>query len=190
MQKSKAFIAQEFAFANARVASSNIDPIKKRIEITLIGEVIKQQKLQEIESKLASQGLKNAELLVYQAQDQALDMTALKENIVSDLYKTNLVALEQKNQALEDMKARLRAIDDKKALWQAMSAELAVQYPQIREIYLSTANQWQKGDPGAGNELILLNVRVASKLNKEDIYRITEWLKVRAKSDQVRVVIE
>lgn len=190
MQKSKAFIAQEFAFANTRIASSNIDPVRKRIEITLIGEMIKQQKLQEIESKLAGQGLKNANLLVYQAQDQVLDVTALKENIVSDLYKNNLLALEKKNQAIEDMKTRLSAIDEKKAEWRAMSAELSAQYPQIREIFLSTANQWQKGDSGTSHELIVLNIKTASKLNKEDIYRITEWLKVRTKTDRVRVVIE
>ncbi|HQN64054.1 MAG TPA: TIGR00341 family protein [Methylophilus sp.] len=188
--KSKAFIAQEFSFANTRIASSNIDPVKKRIELTLIGELIKQQKLQEIESKLAEHGLKNANLLVYQAQDQALDVTALKENIVSDLYKTNLLALEQKNKALEDMKTRLGAIDAEKASWQAMSAELGAQYPQISEIYLSTASKWQKGDSSSGKTLIVLNIRTASKLNKQDVYRITEWLKVRAKTDQVKVVIE
>ena len=189
-QKSKAFIAQEFSFANTRIASSNIDPVKKRIELTLIGEVIKQQKLQEIENKLAVHGLQNANLLVYQAHNETLDVIALKENIVSDLYKTNLLALEQKNKALEDMKTRLSAIDEKKAEWQAMSSELSAQYPQIREIFLSNASQWLKGDPGVSKELIVLDIRAASKLSKEDVYRITEWLKVRSKTDQVKVVIE
>ena len=72
---------------------------KKFIELTLIGEVIKQEKLQEIESKLTAYGLKDAKLLVYQAQDQSLDVTELKENIVSDLYKNNLLGLRAEKQS-------------------------------------------------------------------------------------------
>ncbi|HQN65431.1 MAG TPA: TIGR00341 family protein [Methylophilus sp.] len=190
INKTKGFIAQEFNLPNTRIALSNIDPVKKVIELTLIGEAIKQQKLQEIESKLVSYGLKSATLLVYQSQNQTLDVTSLKENIVSELYKNNLLALEQKEKALDDLRKRLNMIETEKATWQAMSSELGVQYPQIREIYLSTATQWQKGESDMSQPMIVLNIKTASKLNKDDVYRITEWLKVRSKNDLVKVVIE
>lgn len=190
INKTKGFIAKEFNLPQTRITSSEIDPAKKYIELTLIGEVIKQEKLQEIESKLTSYGLKDAELLVYQAQEQSLDVTELKENIVSDLYKNNLLALEQKNKVVEDLKSQLNAINAEKAKWQSISNELSAQYPQIREIYLSKANQWLKGELKENEELLVLNIKTASKLSKDDVYRITEWLKVRVGVKEVKIVIE
>ncbi len=186
----KGFIAKEFNLPRTRITSREIDPARKYIELTLIGEVIKQEKLQEIESKLTSYGLKDAKLLVYQVQDQSLDVTELKENIVSDLYKNNLLALEQKNKVVEDLKSQLNAIDVEKAKLQSISNELSAQYPQIREIYLSKANQWLKGELKENEELLVLNIKTASKLSKDDVYRITEWLKVRVGVKEAKIVIE
>ena len=99
-------------------------------------------------------------------------------------------ALEQKNKVVEDLKSQLNAINAEKATWQSISNELSAQYPQIREIYLSTANQWRKGDLTENEELLVLNIKTASKLSKDDVYRITEWLKVRVGVKEVKIVIE
>ncbi len=187
--KARQFVAQEFIFPQTQIASSKVDVSKKMIELTLIGDLIPKTKLQEIEGKLDTGGLKGTTLVVHQAKDQTVDVTALKSNIVSDLYKENLVALEQKNQAIAKLEAKLKAIDESKTNWLDMAAELNAQYPQIREVYISDATQWKK-DEKTNTNLTLLNIKAASTLKRDEIYKITEWFKVRVKADNIKVIVE
>jgi hypothetical protein len=45
-----------------------------------------------IEARLAQYNLSQTTLLVHQSKQQTVDVTALKSNIVSELYKDNLYA--------------------------------------------------------------------------------------------------
>lgn len=188
--QARTFLAQEPAFAESHIATTDIDPSKQTIEITLIGNLISKAKLQEIDSRLKNYGLTHAKLVVHQAKDQSIDLTALKSTIVSDLYKDNLVALDQKNKKIEELTSQLKAVNDRKIIWEDVSAELSAQYPQVLEVYLSEATLWKKGQGKISDDMIVLNVKTSSKINSSAIYNITQWLKVRLKSNNIKVIID
>jgi uncharacterized hydrophobic protein (TIGR00271 family) len=188
--KAKNFISKELNFEQAHLTESSIDPINKRIEITLIGAQVSQTNLKEIEARLNGYGLVGTTLLVHQTKDQAVDVTALKSNIVSELYKDNLYALEEKNKTIQTLQAELQAISNNKAVWRNISAELHAQYPQIREVLFSEAVQWTVDHNKDDDQLIVLNITASSKLSKSEQYRITEWLKVRINTDKIKLIIE
>lgn len=187
--KAKAFINKEMSFDQAHLTERNIDPIKKRIEVTFIGAQVSPSKLKETEAKLNDYGLVGASLVVHQSSDQPIDMTALKSNIVSELYQENLYELDRKNKIIQQLQTELANTSTNKTEWQNMAAELHAQYPQIKEVLLSEALQWQANSPRQGDKLILLNVTSSRKLSLNEKNRITAWLKVRAKSERVKLLV-
>jgi len=188
--KARVFISKELTFEQAHLTERNINPAKKQIEVTLIGDLISKKNLKDIEARMESYGLTGASLLVHQSKDNTVDVTALKSNIVSELYKDNLYALEEKNKTIRTLQTELQGISASKAEWRNISAELHAQYPQIREVLFSEAVQWKVDDEKGNDKQIVLNITASSKLNSNDRYRITEWLKVRIKSDNIKLIIE
>lgn len=188
--KAKAFISKELAFEQAHLTELNINPGKKRIEIALIGDLITRNELKSIEARMEGYGLTGASLIVHQSKDNTVDVTALKSNIVSELYKDNLLALEEKNKTIQDLQTELKSISASKAEWRNISAELHAQYSQISEVLFSEAVQWKAGEDKPNDKLIVLNITATSKLSRNDQYRITEWLKVRLKTDSIKLIID
>lgn len=190
VSKANTFISKEMNLPQAHITERNISAAKKQIEVTLIGELISQEKLKEIEARLIQYDLSQTTLLVHQSKQQTVDVTALKSNIVSELYKDNLYALEEKNKTIQQLNDKLRQADTNKAEWLNVSAELNAQYPQIREVMLSKATPWKAGEGADEKPQIVVNIKTASKLSKSDRYRITNWLKLRVKSEQVVLIVE
>ncbi|PKO47826.1 MAG: hypothetical protein CVU29_00070 [Betaproteobacteria bacterium HGW-Betaproteobacteria-22] len=188
--KASEFLAGEVVFDQTHVTQRNINAKLKRIEITLIGEYINKTKLKEIEARLNDYGLKDATLTVYQTKDQSVDISALKSNIVSELYKENLYELENKNKTIRELEAKINAAETLKSEWRNISAELHAQYPQIREVLFSEAIQWKVSENQTDEKVIVLNIIASSKLNRSDQYRISEWLKVRIKTNNIKLIVE
>jgi hypothetical protein len=165
-------------------------PQKKKIEITLIGAPVSQSQLKEIEARFQGYGLTGTSLIVHQSKNEVVDVTALKSNIVSELYKENLYQLEEKNALIQNLQNELKQIDTNKAEWLNIAAELQAQYPQVREVLFSEAIQWKVNDSSPSEKIIVLNATASSKLSRSEQYRITEWLKVRVKTDKVKLIVE
>jgi hypothetical protein len=188
--KANLFITNELTFEQAYITDKKINPAKKNIEITLIGAPVSQSQLKEIEARFEGYGLTGTTLIVHQSRNEVVDVTALKSNIVSELYKENLYQLEEKNTLIQKLQSELQKIDTSKAQWRDIAAELHAQYPQIREVLFSEAEQWKANDNSADQKIIVLNVTASSKLSRSEQYRITEWLKVRVKTDKVKLIVE
>jgi uncharacterized membrane protein len=184
------FINNELNFPQAHIAERMVSARKKQIEVTLIGDLISEEKLKVIEARLAQYNLSQTTLLVHQSKQQTVDVTALKSNIVSELYKDNLYALEEKNNIIQQLNDQLKQRDAIKADWESVSAELNAQYPQIREVMLSKATPWRVGEGISGQTLIVVNINAASKLTTSEKYKITNWLKLRVKTDQIALIVE
>lgn len=188
--RARTFISKELTFEQAHLTERSINPTKRQIEVALIGDLISHEKLKDIEARLMLYGLDHTKLLVHQSKDNTVDVTALKSNIVSELYKDNLHALEEKNKTIQNLQAELQGISANKAMWRNISAELHAQYPQIREVLFSEAVQWKVGDDNTDGKQIVLNITASSKLSSSDRYRIIEWLKVRLQTDSIKLVVD
>jgi uncharacterized hydrophobic protein (TIGR00271 family) len=188
--KAKEFIKKELTFTETYVTSTIIDATNKVIEISVLGELITNEKIKEIQKRLIQYDLPETSLILHQAKEQHIDITALKSNIVSDLYKENLMALEEKNKQINTLESQINQDVSKKQTWLDLSNEISVQYPEIKDIYVSEAMQWSKGEGKVAENLTILNLKTTSELTPDTIYKITEWFKVRIKSDNVKVIVE
>lgn len=188
--KANLFLNKELTFEQTHIADKKIIPAKKKIEITLIGSPVSQLQLKEIEARFEPYGLSGTSLVVHQSKNEVLDVTALKSNIISELYKENLYQLEEKNTQIQNLQSELEQINTNKTEWQNIAAELHAQYPQIREVLFSEAVQWKVNDNNSDEKIIVLNARASSKLSQSEQRRITKWLKVRVKSNNVKLIVE
>ncbi len=188
--KAKDFIKQELVFADSYIASNTIDTTNQVIELTVIGSQIGQEKIKELEKRLVRYDLADASLILHQAKEQHIDLTALKSNIVNDLYKENLALLEEKNKKIAVLESGLEDNEKQKKIWFDLANEVSVQYPEVRDIYISEAMQWSKGQGKVAENLTVLNLKTTTIIPEETVYKITEWLKVRIKSENVKVIVE
>lgn len=188
--KANEFIKQEMVFADSYIASNNIDSTNKVIELNIIGDQISKETIKDLEKRLIRYDLAEASLVLHQAKEQYIDLTALKSNIVNDLYKENLALLEEKNKKIAELQSGLEQSAKQKQIWFDLSNEVSVQYPEVRDIYISEAMQWSKGQGKVAENLTVLNLKTTSLIPPETVYKITEWLKVRIKSENVKVIVE
>src|SRR5690606_5884569 len=94
-RNAQAFIAQEFAFPNTRVISKQLefDADRPVIEVSLFGEHIDDELIENCRRQLSNYKLENAELEVFQGyRDNSHEATltsTLRTGIVEELYKQN-----------------------------------------------------------------------------------------------------
>jgi len=97
--------------------------------------------------------------------------------------------LEEKNKIITTLESKINQ-DVAKKTWLDLSNELSVQYPEIKDIYISEPMEWTKGEGKVSDNLTILNLKTTSELMPDTIYKITEWFKIRIKSDNVKVIVE
>ena len=188
--RAREFVKQELELTQAFVTNSNIAYDKHAIEVTLIGEPLDKGTLAEIESRLPHYGLPGVRLLVHQSSDQRVDVTSLKASIVGDLYKESQRTIEEKDKTIQRLQTDLQNATLAREKWRDISQELRAQYPQIREIVLSEANDWEAQDDDQGRTVALLYVKCKMPMNGREKQRLERWLKVRLKSDNVKLIIQ
>jgi uncharacterized hydrophobic protein (TIGR00271 family) len=185
------FVHSELEFKQSHVVASNIDPAARRIEVTLIGEVVPQSTLAEVTGRLVAAGLSDTELKVFQTTgQQKIDVAALKSNLLGDLYKESRLAIEQKDKTIAQLQTELGSLKENQRRLSGAPAELQALYPQIQNVVLLEAPLWNEKTGWANKDSLILIVTLSKPLRKTDQARIEEWARVRLKSESVRLIVE
>lgn len=184
------FVHEQLESRQSHVVSTNINPKTRRIEVTLVGEVVPQSTLIEVAGRLQGAGLMRSDLKVFQTGEQRIDVVALKSNLLGDLYKESQVAIQEKDKSIELLQAELDLLKENQQRLSAIPAELHTLYPQIGNVILSEAPDWSVKTGWQKKNTVLLSVRSSRPLSKSDQGRIEQWLRIRLQSDSVRLVFE
>lgn len=184
-----AFVREEFASDTAYVADTRVDPKTGLIEVSLIGLPLDKATLKRIEGKLATAGLPDARMLVHQAgENDKIDVTALKSSLLSDLYKDSQDALQRKDGELAALRERLAARDALLDQADEIAAELKTQAEGILAMTLSQGVRLDEG--GEKTAVTQVTVQSAAALAEAERVRIEAWLRVRCRTDALKVVFD
>jgi hypothetical protein len=184
-----AFVRSEFRFDSAHVADTRVDPKTGVIEVSLIGLPLDTPTLRAIEGRLATAGLGDARMLVHQAgQNDKVDVTALKSSLLSDLYKDSQEALRKKDAELDDLRRRMAARDALMDQSDEIAAELRAQLPQVDAVTLSQGYRIAGG--GDRTPVLQMLVHASRPLPEAERKRVTDWFRVRSKSDTADAVFD
>ena len=184
------FVKQELNLSQTHVAAYQVDAAKRQIEVTLIGETLPKERLTEIAGKLPTEGLKDAQLKINQADNQKVDLTSLKASLLGDLYQKSQEAIEEKEKALAAARAELSARTERAARLEGIPEELVTLYPQIQHMYLASVPGWSAASGREPKETIVLSVRTTRPLATGERKRIEAWLAKRLDEERVKLIVE
>jgi uncharacterized hydrophobic protein (TIGR00271 family) len=173
------FIEKEGRFENDFLLKKVIDPAKRTVVLTYFGDGITESEIKSLQKKLAESGFSKTELTIVQGFAWLKEENKLNENLKSVLSSTS-VELKKATKELDS----IRQVKDFNG--QSIS-ELQVLYPTLKNAAITRTYS----QPSSADSIILLAVLSFSKpVSKIDKQRIADWLKVKYKEENVKVVVE
>lgn len=189
--KASNFITERLNFKNTNVAQVKIDTKEHEIKVFLVGDYISKSRLNDISAKLSDAGLENAKLQVHQnGEVETIDVSHLKADIISDLYKNSQVALDTKERKITELKKQINILTVNNGYYKAIPEELETLFPKVKNVILSQSKTADIADANRSVNLLILNGNSKRHLTKKENQQIETWLKIRIKNDNVKVFIK
>lgn len=194
--KAVQFVRMELESPTTHVVSTVLEPKERRIQVTLVGNVVPPDVLAQVSARLPGAGLSGVQLKVFQTGEQRIDVAALKTNLLGDLYQVSQGDLERKNKTIDQLMQEVVALRDKLAMLQDkqmrfadLPAELHAIFPQITDVNVAESPDWNDKTGWIQTNVLVLNLRSQKPLRKDEQSRIEQWVKTRLKTDSVRVLV-
>lgn len=188
--KANMFVTEQLNFKSTNVSQVNIDPKTQSIKVFLIGEHVPESELTNITLRLAGAGLEEAKLKVYQnGQREDVDVSTLKADIVTDLYKNSQLSLEAKEKKITRLEEQIKQLSKDRDYYTAIPNELETLFPKVSQVLLSKSYIMESNDTNTAKPLLVLNGNTKKPLSMNERIQIETWLKMRTKNDHVAVLI-
>ena len=175
--KAQEFVDREFTFDKSQLVDTKIDPDKRVIDLSILGEPISPEALHHIEAKLATANLEGTKLVLHQAGENRIDLTALKSSLLSDLLRESQDAVKRRDTQVQNLKAELAARDAILGQANGIFKELRQLYPEVTRVLLADGVSVTSEESKEKVVYITITTRIA--MSKEIHQRTEDWLKVR-----------
>lgn len=175
--KAQEFVDREFIFDKSQLVDTKIDPDKRIIDLSILGEPISPEALHHIEAKLATANLEGTKLVLHQAGENRIDLTALKSSLLSDLLRESQDTVKRRDTQVQNLKAELAARDAILGQANGISKELRQLYPEVTRVLLADGVSVTSEESKEKVVYITITTRIA--MSKEIHQRTEDWLKVR-----------
>ncbi len=192
------FVQKETVYEGTQVIKSNIDPVHKKIDLYLIGEMVPQSVIKEWQSKLPEYGLKDVQLNIYQSADKTNEIEQnisekVKEQILEKLFIENKKVLESKDEQIEALSKKIqqlqKQIEIENIPFGQITKEAKVLFPRIKEISYgeNIYTDFKKTDT-LPTFIVKWNRRLPYSVKKKEVDKLQNWIKTRAKLDTLKII--
>ncbi|MBK8505437.1 MAG: TIGR00341 family protein [Saprospiraceae bacterium] len=192
------FITNEFAFDHAQVISKRITFFRSgsHIDLTLYGQPVSDEVIQEIQLKMPKYKLENCQLNIHQGQtgqtgfDPAsieLLNQQLKTGIIEDLYRKNEVQIRNREDQIKLLESEIIQYRSKEIPIAEMILEIKAINSNVTEISIAPA-VLSHVDSIQQDTLYLAYVDFKKRPATAEVSKIEQWLKARIKSDKIKIV--
>lgn len=183
VQNANNFIANESYIEGDFLLKSELDPAKREVKLIYGGQTIQEKEKLRLANRKVIYGLQDASIIIQQGfsiNDVAKDLTQ------SERYQAEINQLKTElsiNLQKQDSIAKL------KVLGSSLYQEMKPLFPEIA--YCSADKQNFFNDSGKEKQfhVVVMGSKDLRRTNR-DIARIDKWLKVRLKSDSLKLFIE
>ena len=191
MANANKFVAKTITFTKNLSAQTQVDPIKKVIEVSVIGEYITKDKLSEIAKQLPGYNLSGAKLILHQQNfQQPIDIGNLKNSLLNEIYAKNQQYLSKQENQFQEFKKSLSISQENQETITILPSELRAIFPQISDVTISNTISWDDNLNTIKNQNIIFNIKTTNSLSSEEQTRIKNWLNLRIKSATITVFFE
>ncbi|WP_316848677.1 TIGR00341 family protein [Pedobacter agri] len=175
------FIHEEFNFSSTQVVNKSFKYSRnsREIDLLLIGAELSKPAIDRIRSRLTAYKLKGTKLIIRQGLDARanVDFSQIKASIMEDVFNRDSLTKKNSSEAKKGSKTP------------EIREEIRSLFPVIKSF--SVANTiFLNTDTLRRDTVLQFTATLAGKMSDADKNRMKEWLKVRLKSDRLKVVLE
>jgi uncharacterized hydrophobic protein (TIGR00271 family) len=194
------FIQKELSFEGSRVISTSFDPQSDppSIEISLYGEKIEQNLIDNAIGKQNLYGLDGATIRVFQGydKDNTLDLAtvermnlSLRSGIIEDLYKRNEDLLANKDAQIQLLEGELMKMKSEQLPIDDLAAEIKALNSSIQSFTIHKG-VIRNFDQQSLDTTYLAYLRFKQRISTSERKKLEEWLQARLKSSDLKLIIE
>ncbi|MCR9065220.1 MAG: TIGR00341 family protein [Cytophagales bacterium] len=182
------FITNEFQYNDTRVIEQVITPKDNSIEVFLYGSPLESYELTRLNNELGDYGLKDAKLTIRQNQQNfdVPDAETMRTGIIEDLYRKNEELIKNKDEKIALLEKELGSIKIFDQIQADVCAELEVQYPEVQASAFSTMKIHPK--EGKVDTVTMVYLDTKTTISRSRLAKMEEWLKLRLKTNDVKIV--
>jgi hypothetical protein len=166
---------------NLVVLDSNIDPRRRLIQITPLGEAITLELQRDLEARLPTFGLADATLEIRGA---ATHPTSAAASSMSDAQRRFQVQLEEHDSRLVELETRLGDAHSEAPDLSRLGEEIHAQWPNAQGVQVLQA----AGNTPADRRLVVL-LEMPRAMPPQEVTRLERWLAVRVPDSRIELVV-
>ncbi len=157
-----------------------IDAHTKSITLVYGGQELSPDQISGLRGELGAYGLSGANLSIKQG------ISLLSDHRESDRLFQLTKALEDRDQTIRSLKASIDSVTAQRDLARRIYKELKIQYPGILSASISPSAEFSDS---SSENVTLVVVRARGTVGEGQRRKISEWLKVRLESPNLRVML-
>lgn len=174
------FLSQELVFADTQVVQSNTDKMERKISVSLVGMPVSDEKIAQLQERLADYGLEDYSLHV--VQNRSLEgetdtdklTIAVQESTINQMQEV----LRQQEERILELEAQGTAGTD----WAQLASDAAEIFPWLGNCACGPMSD------GAG-EYALLTAEAARAVTAEEQQTLEAWLRTASGLDRAVVLL-
>lgn len=193
------FIAENFEFAESEVINKKVHYTTEEgnplIEVYLIGKPISGQTKEMLTKKMLSYNLKNAELKIYQSEDNSNELASrltseVKSGIIEELYKKNQETIEDKDAKIKLLENEINKMGFSNIPFTSLSKEVKIQYEDVigMEVGKTVYTNFNKKQDTSTTVLVRWNTNLDAGTRQAKKNSLQKWLRVRLDDEKLKVV--
>ena len=182
-------IQQNEMFANAQVieTQSSYAPKDQTLTLSTIGKPFSNEDIQKMQKILNDDyGLEHTKLIIRQTSG-TIDITQ-QNQIIEDILNNKDEQLRKKDSVIVSLENHLNSIGGNAEMTQQIVQEIKVQHPDIQEFAISEMEFYDAGTLGSTRKPVVYIRWKDGARHHDDEKKITDWLKVRLKSEEIEII--
>ena len=199
------FITEELQFPESQILKREISYKDKEIHVVFVGEEIPEIKLETAKSKMEKYKLGGSQLTVIQGvRNEKLDIADVKSMVMEDFYKNSEKKLISQQQRIDSLQRELNVYTRSGDADRKLASEIKALYSNIASVSIARTVR-QSIDSVCADTLTyaIFSLKKPTdapaarskqkkdfKPTKEEIDRMTNWLKARNGAKKLEIIIE
>ena len=192
-KKIQQFVSNELTFDNSQLISKNYKMVddKNVLEVFLLGEIVSNEVISNIQKKLKNYGLNNIELKVKQGVGDNIkqDISSLRVGVIEDLYRKNEEIIKNKDKKISLLENEVNRLKSESFPVEDISNEIKALNKNLVEFTISK-NIYTDFSKQKTDTLAFAYAKFKKRPTASELKSLKEWLSARTKNDNIKLITQ
>lgn len=184
------FVSEELAFPSSEIFKKEITDTKegKAVIITLIGQEVSADLIDNALSKRKNYGLDNVSVTIRQGLgSKQIDVNYLRSELLQDFYASSQQQVKTQQLLIDSLTYKLKREEEQKEGASALAKEVKVLFPHITHISLGQTHSVDLDSQTEKEEYTVI-VNGEKRAIEKERNKLEEWIKVRLSNQTVKLI--